>query len=134
MNQPSYSDLQDAAMKAGLEVSDLPEGKFKFSVSDPVTGAMVAMGNEVPPLFWICVGFRALLLNPRPIENARDFAIQQLTGFHYGQEYGLIGLIESMGLTAEEWISIRGEVSWLNSGNIEALDRHFEQGGDSNHA
>lgn len=52
-------------------------------------------------------------------------AISQFTGFHYGPEHGLVGLAESMGLTAAEYAAIRDDLEWLGEKQLAALDAHF---------
>lgn len=54
-------------------------------------------------------------------------AEHQLTGFaHAFQGYGIISLVESMGLKAEEWTELRERVIGFLPGElVEEIEKHF---------
>ncbi len=55
-------------------------------------------------------------------------AEQQLTGFaHAYGGFGVISLIEDMGLRSEEWDELRGSVPWLPEELREEIDEYFER-------
>lgn len=55
----------------------------------------------------------------------KEMAIQQFTGYLTGsQGYGVMELVNSMGLTQSEWLKIRDELT-LSSYDKDKLDEHF---------
>lgn len=58
-----------------------------------------------------------------------EMAIQQFTGYRYAESgpMDIVGLAESMGLTAKEWRAIRTDVQWLGHRNLDELDEHFKE-------
>jgi hypothetical protein len=58
-----------------------------------------------------------------------DFAVQQFTGYGAASKgYGICGLIESMGLTAEEYAAIREDVKIsLSKGDFAEVEEYFEE-------
>lgn len=59
------------------------------------------------------------------LDLPKQQAISQFTGFHYGPEYGVIGLAESMGLTKDEYFSIADDLNFLSTTDLSELEDHF---------
>lgn len=60
-------------------------------------------------------------------DDALTMALHQLIGFgHKSRGYSLIMLVESMGLTEQEWNTIRKDVLYLSPGEIQEIDDHFD--------
>lgn len=58
-----------------------------------------------------------------------DLAVAQFTGYRCCERDGnnIDALVESMGLTAKEWVIIRGQVEWLGERNIQYINEYFER-------
>lgn len=57
-----------------------------------------------------------------------EFAVQQFTGYAAAIQGGanpLMELVESMGLTANEYRAIRKDIQWMPHRDLAELDGHF---------
>ena len=53
-------------------------------------------------------------------------AEQQLTGFaHAAQGFGVISLVEAMGLDAKEWGQLKADMPFLPDKIVSEIDAHF---------
>lgn len=56
-------------------------------------------------------------------------AEQQLTGFaHAARGFGVISLIEAMGLTAQEWEQLRTDMKFLPNSIFNEIEDYFTKG------
>ncbi len=53
-----------------------------------------------------------------------DLAEAQFTGFTYGKDNNILGLVESMGLTKEEWILLKNN-TYISENDKEFIDKYF---------
>ena len=64
--------------------------------------------------------------------NKLDLADAQFIGFNHGQHgFGIISLIQSMGLTKREWLKIQSDYncSYLSESDVNEIDEHFKKSG-----
>ena len=62
-------------------------------------------------------------------EHMVALADAQFIGYSHGKDYGLIAMVESMGLTALEWEAWKKEygTSYLTEREVEEIEEHFNK-------
>lgn len=53
-----------------------------------------------------------------------DLAEAQFTGFVYGKHDNILGLVESMGLTKEEWLLLKNTID-ISENDKDFIDNYF---------
>jgi hypothetical protein len=62
------------------------------------------------------------------MKNELALAVAQFTGWHHAKMNGdrIVELVESMGLSHEEWKRIKNDVVWLNESDKLDIETHFK--------
>lgn len=78
---------------------------------------------------WSLIGTPDDIIKEIEAEKMKEYALQQLTGFHQAHSGdSIVALAESMGMDSDEWSEIKEEAQWLDARLVEELDEHFAEG------